>query len=83
MIARLELCLYSGVLRRTLSGGTTVCLLCGLGPQGLGGAGRGRAVRGCCAVCAVFVGILGGFEDPDFGVLAPQKNENCDFLNVL
>ena len=80
MIARLELCLYSGVLRRTLSRGTTACLLCGVGPQGLGGAGGGRAARGCCAVCAVFVGILGGFKAGLCGgVLGARGGCHCTY----
>ena len=61
MIARLESCLYSGVLQRTLSGETTVCLLCGVGPQGLGDAARWRSFVMRCAVRVIYGWVLGVF----------------------
>ena len=67
MIARLETCLYSRVLQRTLSRGTAACLLCGLVPQGRGGAagwrsaGVRRAVRVTCGrVLGVSMPATGG-----------------------
>ena len=59
MVGRLELCLYSGVLRRTLSGGTAVCWLCGVGPQVRGGAAQWRSARVRCAVRVACGRILG------------------------